>query len=124
MSLMLKPYEGNPILEPRGDDWESVAVFNPAAIYRKDKIQVLYRAVGEYYPYVSRLGYAVFDKDLNLMERFRDPCFVPDLKVWERSIEDPRLTELAGELYLTLCDHAYAESPGRCSPASGHPDAH
>ena len=111
--LVLKRYAGNPILEPRGDDWESVAVFNPAAIYKDGKIHLLYRAVGEYYPYISRLGYAVFDKDLNLIERFKNPCFGPDLKVWESSIEDPRLTEIAGELYLT-----YVTTPTPSPPSA------
>ncbi len=110
--LVLKRYAGNPILEPRGDDWESVAVFNPAAIYKDGKIHLLYRAVGEYYPYISRLGYAVFDMDLNLIERCKDPCFVPDLKVWERSIEDPRLIGIADDLYLTYVTTPTPSPPG------------
>ncbi|MFQ6102565.1 MAG: glycosidase [Anaerolineae bacterium] len=99
--MKLKRYLGNPILEPRGDDWESVATFNCAAIYKDGKIHVLYRAVGDYVHYASRLGHAIFDEELRLLERFDEPCFGPHLKLWEMSIEDPRLTEIEGELYMT-----------------------
>ncbi|TFB11202.1 glycosidase [Candidatus Marinimicrobia bacterium MT.SAG.2] len=99
--MKLKRFIGNPILEPRGDDWESVAVFNPSAVYKDGKIHLYYRAVGEYHPYTSRLGYAVFDKDLNLLERQSEPAMIPDAKMWERSLEDPRVTEIEGDLYLT-----------------------
>ena len=46
--MKLRRYEGNPILEPRGDDWESIEVYNPAAIWIDGKIHLLYRATGEY----------------------------------------------------------------------------
>ena len=99
--MKLKRYEGNPVLEPRGNDWESIAVFNCAATYKDDKIHVLYRAVGDYVRYISRLGYAIFDRDLNLLDRPEEPVFNPDIKLWEMSIEDPRFTEIDNELYLT-----------------------
>jgi len=119
--MKLKRFKNNPIIAPRGDDWESIAVFNPAAVYRDGKIHVLYRAVGEYYPYISRLGYAIFDKDLNLIERFKEPCFVPDFKVWEMSIEDPRLTELEGKLYLTYVATPTPGPPGAVRRRLGIP---
>ena len=99
--MKLRRCEKNPILKPRGDDWESVAVFNCAAAYWDSKIHVLYRAVGDYVHYASSLGYAIFDEDLNLLKRSEEPIFGPDLKLWEMSIEDPRLTEVNGELYMT-----------------------
>lgn len=37
-------YEGNPILEPQGVDFEQKAVFNPAAIVHNDTLYLLYRA--------------------------------------------------------------------------------
>ena len=111
--MKLKRFIGNPILEPRGDDWESVAVFNPSAVYKDGKIHLYYRAVGEYYPYTSRLGYAVFDKDLNLLERQSEPAMIPDAKMWERSLEDPRVTEIEGDLYLT-----YVTTPTPSPPSA------
>jgi len=99
--MKLRRCEKNPILKPRGDDWESVAVFNCAAAYWDGKIHVLYRAVGDYVRYASSLGYAIFDEDLNLLKRSDEPIFGPNIKLWEMSIEDPRLTEVNGELYMT-----------------------
>lgn len=111
--MELTRYEGNPILKPRGYDWESVAVFNPAAIYYKDgKIHLLYRAVADYQGYVSRLGHAVFDEQLNLVERSAEPWFGPDIKLWENSIEDARLTEIDHELYMTYVITPTPAPPG------------
>ncbi len=62
---------------------------------------MLYRAVGEYVNYVSRLGHAIFDEDLNLIYRSDSPVFGPDVKLWEMSIEDPRLVEIEGKIYVT-----------------------
>ncbi|MCL0078996.1 glycosidase [Dehalococcoidia bacterium] len=99
--MKLIRYEGNPILKPRGYDWESVAVFNPAVVYKDGRIHLLYRAIADYQGYVARLGHAVFDERLNLVERSDAPCFGPDMKLWENSIEDARLSEIDGELYMT-----------------------
>lgn len=111
--MKLKRYEGNPLLEPRGNDWESIAVFNCAATYKDGKIHLLYRAVGDYVRYASHLGYAIFDEDLNLLERPEEPIFSPDIEVWEMSTEDPRLTEIDNELYLT-----YVVTPTPCPPGA------
>ena len=110
--MKLIRYSGNPILKPRGDDWESVAVFNPSAVYHDGKIHLHYRAVGEYYPYTSRLGYAVFDKDLNLVKRYQNPVMEPDWKRWERSIEDPRVTMIDDVFYLTYVTTPTPSPPG------------
>jgi len=77
------------------------------------KIHLLYRATGEFVQYISRLGHAVFDGDLNLVERSDEPCFTPDLELWERSVEDARLTLLEGRLYMT-----YVITPTPCPPYS------
>jgi len=110
--MKLKRFLENPILKPRGDDWESVAVFNPSAVYYDGKIHLHYRAVGEYYPYTSRLGYAVFDKELNLIKRYQNPVMEPDWKRWERSIEDPRVTMIDDIFYLTYVTTPTPSPPG------------
>ena len=119
--MKLIRYNGNPLLEPRGDNWESVAVFNPSATYRDGRIHLLYRAVGEYYPYTSRLGHAIFDSSLKLIERHREPVLVPDSKMWERSVEDPRVTEIDGELYLTYVATPTPSPPGAVRRRLGIP---
>lgn len=110
--MQLTRYEGNPILEPRGYDWESVAVFNPAATHKNGQIHLLYRAIADYQGYVAQLGHAVFDERLNLVERSDMPCFGPDMKLWENSIEDARLTEIDGELYMTYVVTPTPTPPG------------
>ncbi len=111
--MKLERHKANPILEPRGDGWESLEVYNPAAVCIDGKIHLLYRATGEYVKYISRLGHAVFDENLNLVERFDEPCFTPDLELWEMSVEDARLTPLEGRLYMT-----YVITPTPCPPYS------
>lgn len=111
--MKLRRYEGNPILKPRGDGWESLEAYNPAAVYLDGKIHLLYRATGDYVNYVSNLGHAIFDENLNLVERFDDPCFTPSLELWERSVEDARLIPLAGRLYMT-----YVITATPCPPYS------
>jgi len=111
--MKLRRYEGNPILGPRGDDWESLEVYNPAAICIDGKIHLLYRATGEYVKYVSRLGHAIFDENLKLVERLDEPCFSPELELWEMSVEDARLTALDDRLYMT-----YVITPTPCPPSS------
>ena len=110
--MNLKRYEGNPIIEPRGDDWEAVATFNCAVLYKDGKIHVLYRAVGDYVHYASHLGYAAFDENMNLLERPEVPVFGPHLKLWEMSIEDPRLTEIEGQVYMTYVITPTPAPPG------------
>jgi len=119
--MRLRRYEGNPIIKPRGDDWEAVATFNCAVLHKDGKIHVLYRAVGDYVHYVSHLGYAVFDEDLNLVERPEEPVFGPDLRLWEMSIEDPRLIEIAGKLYMTYVITPTPAPPGAVRRRLGIP---
>jgi len=99
--MELKRFEGNPILEPRGDDWESLATTNCGAVLVGDKIHLLYRAIGEYTNYISNVGHAIFDTNLNLIERKENPCFEPDFSFWEKSVEDIRITPLDGKYYIT-----------------------
>ncbi len=99
--MKLRRHMAGPLLEPCGDDWQSLEVFNPAAIYHEGQIHLLYRATGEYVRYISRLGHAIFDKDLRLLKRFESPCFSPDTTLWEQSVEDARLTPIEGRIYMT-----------------------
>jgi len=119
--MKLRRYEGNPIIKPRGDDWESVATFNCAALYKDGKIHVFYRAVGDYVRYASYQGYAVFDKNLNLLERPEEPVFGPDIRLWEMSIEDARLTEIEGEVYMTYVVTPTPSPPGAVRRRLGIP---
>lgn len=94
---MLVRQRKNPILEPSRIWWEDQAVFNPAVIKIRDKIHLIYRAVGNYENYISRLGHAIFDENLNLIKRFKNPV----LSFKKRSCEDPRITQIKDKLFMT-----------------------
>lgn len=100
--LKLKRYEKNPILKPQKENsWESQAVFNPGAIYKDGKVHLLYRAIGEYEFYVSRLGYATSSDGFNFERMSNQPVLEPNEKYGKWAIEDPRISELEGKIYLT-----------------------
>ena len=66
-SEILKRYSDNPILIPNKNNWwESEAVFNCAILNDGKKIHMLYRAIGEYEHYLSRIGYASSDDGYHL----------------------------------------------------------
>lgn len=75
-------------------EWESYAVYNPAAVVHDDgSIQLLYRAQGP--DLTSRLGLAS-SRDGVRFERRAEPVFHPDddemrAYEWPRGCEDPRL---------------------------------
>jgi beta-1,2-mannobiose phosphorylase / 1,2-beta-oligomannan phosphorylase len=68
-NTILERYDGNPILTPNEENWwESKSVFNCASLYDGEKVHLLYRAVGEYKDYISRIGYASSIDGLHLQE--------------------------------------------------------
>ncbi len=119
VSLILKKYEKNPIIEPIGDhSWESRATFNSAAFYDDDKVHFLYRAIGD--DDVSVLGYASSNDGIQIDNRLKDPAYVPtqpfecsDQKIPHPpssylsggggygGCEDPRITRIGNRLYMT-----------------------
>jgi len=98
---MFQRYSGNPILSPdKSHDWEDEAVFNPGVALFKNKFYLLYRAVGEYEKYISRVGLAISD-DGFYFSRDAKPLLVPE-EIYERhGIEDMRINPLEGAFYLT-----------------------
>jgi len=98
---ILVRHKGNPILLPNESNWwESKAVFNCATLYDDTRIHMLYRAIGEYERYISRIGYAsstdgyCFDK--------RDEIALEPKEEYERyGIEDPRLVEVDHQTYVS-----------------------
>jgi|Deesub1362A_J573_1020465.scaffolds.fasta_scaffold00930_3 predicted GH43/DUF377 family glycosyl hydrolase len=109
---LLRRCPENPILTPRPDvPWERKAVFNPGAVEYKGKVYMLYRAVGEYERYISRLGLAVSEDGVHF-ERFPEPAFSPEESYERFGCEDPRITALEGRFYITytaLSARAFSE---------------
>lgn len=90
----------NPILQPVEEHaWESREVFNPGAIYLDGKVHLLYRAMGN--DNISRLGYASSTDGVTFDERLPNPVFEPANDSEKDGCEDPRLTQLDGQLIMT-----------------------
>ena len=119
--MKLTRYKGNPILKPREENaWESKAVFNCAAASGNGKVHLLYRAIGEYEKYISRLGYAVSEDGFNF-KRFDEPVFEPKESYEPHGCEDPRLTRIGDTFYMTytaMSKRAFSGSGNRVALAS------
>lgn len=94
-----RKYSGNPVLESRGDSWESHAVFNPAAWTDGEKVYLLYRA--EERPFTSRIGFATstdgihFNREPTSVFEATEPYEIPG------GCEDPRVVFIDGIFYMT-----------------------
>ncbi len=116
-----RPASGNPVITPRPAStfldpisgkpthWEALHTFNPAAVVRKDRVYVLYRAeddsgeaaIGHH---TSRLGLAASSDGIHFM-RMPAPVFYPahdaqQAREWPGGVEDPRLVEAPDGTYI------------------------
>ncbi|NLF87550.1 glycosidase [Candidatus Bathyarchaeota archaeon] len=107
----MERYVGNPILRPiEAHDWESRLVFNPAAIYLNGKVHLLYRAMGN--DNISRIGYATSTDGIHIDERLPEPVYEPKAACEKDGCEDPRLTDIGGELvmaYTALREYSHLQ---------------
>ena len=87
-----------PLLEPRGDGWEGLAVFNPAVIYDGKDYVLLYRAQDR--RGVSRLGLARSTDGVTFTRDDR-PVFEPATPEEAGGVEDPRLVRVGETYHLT-----------------------
>ncbi|HEX6772757.1 MAG TPA: glycoside hydrolase family 130 protein [Acidobacteriaceae bacterium] len=116
-----RPATGNPVIAPnaaslfadpiRGSavHWEVLHTFNPAAVVRNGKIDVLYRAEDNTGPmqigmHTSRLGLALSDDGLHFT-REAVPVFYPakdseQAREWPGGTEDPRIVEGPDGVYV------------------------
>ena len=104
--LKLKRAKVNPIISPiKEHPWEAKLTFNPAAIYLKGKVHLLYRAVSE--DNTSVIGYASSHNGIHINYRHPEPVYVPR-ESFEKKLrpgansgtEDPRLVKLANKIYM------------------------
>jgi predicted GH43/DUF377 family glycosyl hydrolase len=88
-----------PIISPRGRDWESVGTFNPAVVLHNGKVVMLYRAQDS--AGTSRLGYAESADGVHFTRR-PQPVLAPEAD-YEKGggVEDPRLVKFGNTYYLT-----------------------
>jgi predicted GH43/DUF377 family glycosyl hydrolase len=94
-------YLNNPILTPNKNNWwESNAVFNCTASYDGRNIHMLYRAIGEYDHYISRIGYRSSTDGFNFTRR-NNPAIFPTEKYEIYGMEDPRATQIGDEIFIS-----------------------
>src|SRR5579872_6516126 len=98
----------NPILEATDRWWEARAVFNPGVALYRDRIALVYRAVGA--DGISRFGLAWTRDGEQIEERAELPWYESALDdpTARLGVEDPRITPLEGRYYLTYCKAAVA----------------
>jgi beta-1,2-mannobiose phosphorylase / 1,2-beta-oligomannan phosphorylase len=99
--VQLQRAKSNPILLPNKSNWwESHAVFNCSVLNDGKSIHMLYRAIGEYQDYVSRIGYAESSDGLSFVRR-SEAVLSPEEDYERYGIEDPRLTIIGDLAYIT-----------------------
>ena len=99
--VLLQRYEKNPVLIPNEANWwESKAVFNCAILHYENKFHMLYRAIGEYERYISRIGYAS-STDGYSFARSNHIALEPTQDYEKYGIEDPRMVEIDNQVYIT-----------------------
>ena len=99
--VLLQRYKKNPILVPNEANWwESKAVFNCAILHYENKFHMLYRAIGEYERYISRIGYAS-STDGYSFARSNHIALEPTQDYEQYGIEDPRMVEIDNQVYIT-----------------------
>jgi len=99
--VLLQRYKRNPILVPNEANWwESKAVFNCAILHYENKFHMLYRAIGEYERYISRIGYAS-STDGYSFARSNHIALEPMQDYEQYGIEDPRMVEIDNQVYIT-----------------------
>jgi predicted GH43/DUF377 family glycosyl hydrolase len=94
-------YSKNPILVPNKDNWwESKAVFNCSVSYDGNNVHMLYRAIGEYDYYISRIGYASSTDGFQFNRR--DNIAICQTEDYEKNgMEDPRITQIKDKIFIT-----------------------
>lgn len=114
--ITFRRFEENPILSPVPDHpWETLAVFNPAAIYDEGKVRLVYRAVS--HEHISRFGYAESQDGYHITNRSSEPVYEPH-EAFEKNAtgknygcEDPRITKIDDTYYICYTAYDGIHSP-------------
>ncbi len=119
----------NPILKPNPtNQWESLAVFNTAALYLDGKVHLIYRAIGE--DGLSNFGYASSEDGIHIDKRLHEPVLVAETsqdidkqqqllssQSYQSGInwggyEDPRLSKVDDTIYMSYTTYDGMHPPG------------
>src|ERR1035437_1460981 len=113
----VKRFPGNPVLLlDQNHEWESRAVFNPAAIEINKKIYILYRAMSG--DNTSTVGLAISKDGTHIDERLPEPIYIPRGQFEMKRIpggnsgcEDPRVMRIGDSLYMTYTAYDGIRTP-------------
>lgn len=98
----LTRHGSNPVLKPDPNRaWEAEGVFNPGTIKEGDEVIMLYRAVGERESYISHIGLAKSKDGISFERCGSQPVFGPSTEFDKWATEDPRITKIADDFYVT-----------------------
>lgn len=98
----LTRHESGPILTPDNNlSWEREGVFNPGVVEVGGEIIMLYRAVGETEAYISRIGMAKSKDGIIFTRASLNPVFEPKENFDKWATEDPRITRIGEDFYVT-----------------------
>ncbi len=100
-------FEGNPIIRPALElGWQTVATYNPAAIYEAGKVHIIYRAQAA--DGTSVFGYASSRDGIHIDENLDYPIYTPRESFEKRinpignsGCEDPRISKINNRFYMT-----------------------
>jgi len=101
MKSPLKRYGVEPVLEPRAGKWDAVSTFNPGTIVKDGKVHMLYRAVSDLKPYVSRFGLAVSADGRKFARAVDGFVHEPKVPYEIGGVEDARITRDGDDFLVT-----------------------
>lgn len=100
--ITLTRHPENPILSPDpARPWEAEGVFNPGVVRIGEEVVMLYRAVGELEAYISRFGLAKSADGIHFTSASDEPVFGPHESFDQWATEDPRITKIEDDYYVT-----------------------
>lgn len=100
MELSIKRWEGNPILRPIDNHWESMQVRNPGAYYDNGKVYLVYTARAE--RNTIYLGLAVSEDGFNFERAGEEPFYPPSKDGFDAgTVEDARMVKFGDTFYIS-----------------------
>jgi predicted GH43/DUF377 family glycosyl hydrolase len=96
---MIKVKKEGILLEKTQLEFENEGVLNPAVIYDGGSIHMFYRAVRQ--GNFSTIGYCRLSDPVTVAERNDTPVLVPEFDHELQGVEDPRITKIDGQFYIT-----------------------
>lgn len=108
---VLKRHGDRPVLEPRPGRRDAASTFNPGAILVGEKVHMLYRAVTDLKPYVSRFGLAVSADGVHFERAVDEPVFSPRENFEVGGVEDARITRNGEDFLITYAAVSVVPGP-------------